>query len=188
MKFLKYILIGVPLLLILVIGVGAFFLYTLDLNSYKSLIVKKAQEATGRELVISGDIDHKLFPRLGLTLGSTTFGNAEGFGDQPMASIEEVDINVAVLPLFKGKIEASKVKLHGLTMNLHKNAQGVSNWDDLISEENVARMKLRFGIETRRHWQARPACHPKRFQQPIGRHLRPYQSLDCRSRALIGDR
>ena len=137
MKFLKYILIGIPLLLILIIGVGAFFLYTLDLNSYKSLIVKKTQEATGRDLVISGDIDHKLFPRLGLTLGSTTFGNAKGFGDQPMVSIEEVDINVAVLPLLKGKIEASKVKLHGLTMNLHKNAQGVSNWDDLISEENV---------------------------------------------------
>jgi len=136
MKIVKYILIAIPLLLILVIGAGAFFLYTLDLNSYKSLIVEKAQEATGRELVISGDIGHKLFPRLGLTLGSTTFGNAEGFGDVPMASIEEVDINVAVLPLLKGKIEASKVKLHGLKMNLHKNAQGVTNWDDLIADES----------------------------------------------------
>ncbi len=138
MKIVKYILIAIPLLLILIIGVGAFFIYTLDLNSYKSLIVEKAQEATGRELIISGEIEHKLFPRLGLSLGSTTFGNAEGFGDAPMASIESVDINVAVLPLLKGKVEASKVKLHGLKMNLHKNAQGVTNWDDLMPEESAA--------------------------------------------------
>ena len=135
MKIIKAILIAIPLLIILIIGAGAFFLYTLDLNSYKSLIVEKTQEATGRTLAIDGEIGHKLFPRLGLTLGSTTFGNAKGFGDAPMASVEEVDINVAVMPLLKGKIEASKVKLHGLTMNLHKNAQGVTNWDDLIPEE-----------------------------------------------------
>lgn len=134
MKIIKYILLGIPLLLILVFGGLAFFLYTLDLNSYKSLIIEKAEAATGRELVISGDIKHSLFPRLGLSLGSTTFGNAEGFGDAPMASIEEVGINVAVLPLLKGNVEASKVMLHGLKMNLHKNAQGVTNWDDLVKE------------------------------------------------------
>lgn len=134
MKIIKYILIAIPLILVLVVGALAFFLYTLDLNSYKSQIVDIAKEKTGRELIISGDIGNSLFPRVGLTLGSTTFGNAAGFGDEPMASIEEVDINVAILPLLKGKIEASKVKLHGLKMNLHKNAQGVTNWDDLVSE------------------------------------------------------
>ncbi len=137
MKIIKYILIAIPLLIILVIGAGAFFLSTLDLNAYKSLIVEKTKEATGRELTITGDIGHQLFPRLGLSLGNTTFGNAEGFGQKPMASIEEVDINVAVMPLLKGKIEASKLKLHGLKMNLHKNAQGVTNWDDLIPEETT---------------------------------------------------
>ncbi len=134
MKLIKYILLGIPLLLVLIIGGLAFFLYTLDLNSYKEQIVNAAKENTGRDLVIEGDIEHSLFPRLGLTLGSTTFGNAAGFGDTPMASIDEVDINVAVLPLLKGKVEASKVKLHGLKMNLHKNAKGVTNWDDLVTE------------------------------------------------------
>ncbi len=137
MKFIKILFIAIPLILVLVIGAGAFFLYTLDLNSYKSLIVEKVQESTGRQLTIEGDIGHKLFPRLGLSLGSTTFGNADGFGDAPMASVEEVDINVAVMPLLKGKVEASKVKLHGLKMNLHKKANGVTNWDDLIPEESA---------------------------------------------------
>ncbi len=134
MKILKYILIAIPLLLILVLGAGAFFLSTLDLNDYKEQITSIVKEKTGRDLVIAGDIKNSWMP-LGLTLGNTSFGNAPGFGEQPMISVEEVDVHVQLLPLLSGKVNASKIKLHGLIANLQKNAQGVSNWDDLIPEE-----------------------------------------------------
>ena len=134
MKVIKYLFIGIFALLVLGIGAASFFLYTLDLNAYKELIVEKAQEATGRTLDIQGDIGHSLFPRLGLTLGQTQFGNAPGFGDAPMVSVEEVDVHVEFLPLLKKKIHASKIKLHGVNANLQTNAKGVTNWDDLISE------------------------------------------------------
>ena len=111
-----------------------FFLSTLDLNNYKELIAKKTKEATGRDLVITGDIKNSWWP-LGISLGKTTFGNAPGFGNAPMATVDEVSISVAVLPLLKSKVEASKLILHGLKVNLSKNAQGVTNWDDLIPEE-----------------------------------------------------
>lgn len=135
MKIIKYLFIAIILLIVVVVGAGVFFIKTLDLNNYKELIVNKTKEATGRNLIIAGDIEHTLWPRLGLTLGQTTFGNASGFGDKPMATVEKVNINVAVLPLLKSKVEASKLVLHGLKMNLHKNAKGVSNWDDLMPEE-----------------------------------------------------
>ncbi len=138
MKVIKYLFIAIFLLIVLVLGAGAFFIKTLDLNNYKELIVNKTKEATGRDLVISGDIEHTLWPRLGLTLGQTTFGNAPGFGDAPMATIEKININVAVMPLLKKKVEASKLVLHGLKVNLHKNTQGVTNWDDLIPEESAS--------------------------------------------------
>ncbi len=137
MKIIKYLFIAIILLIVVVIGGGAFFLSTLDLNNYKELIASKTKEATGRDLVISGDIENSWWP-LGLSLGQTTFGNAPGFGDAPMATVDEVSISVAVLPLLKSKVEASKLILHGLKMNLHKNAQGVTNWDDLISDETVS--------------------------------------------------
>lgn len=137
MKVIKYLFIALILLVVLVVGAGAFFIKTLDLNNYKELIVNKTKEFTGRDLVIAGDIEHTLWPRLGLTLGQTTFGNAPGFGDAPMATVEKVDINVAVMPLLKKKVEASKLVLHGLKMNLHKNSQGVTNWDDLLPEEKT---------------------------------------------------
>ncbi len=136
MKILKYILIAIPLLIILVIGVGAFFLSTLDLNNYKEQITSIVKEKTGRDLVITGEIKNSWMP-LGITLGNTSFGNAPGFGEQPMVSVNEVDVHVQLLPLLSGKINASKIKLNGLMANLQKNAQGVSNWDDLIPEEST---------------------------------------------------
>jgi AsmA protein len=138
MKVVKYLFIAIFLLIVVVLGAGVFFIKTLDLNNYKELIVKETKKATGRDLVISGDIEHTLWPRLGLTLGQTTFGNAPGFGDAPMATIEKININVAVMPLLKKKVEASKLVLHGLKVNLHKNAQGVTNWDDLMPEESAS--------------------------------------------------
>ncbi len=133
MKIIKYLLIAIVLLIVVVVGGGAFFLSTLDLNNYKELIATKTKEATGRDLVIAGDIKNSWWP-LGISLGETTFGNAPGFGNAPMATVDEVSISVAVLPLLKSKVEASKLILHGLKVNLYKNAQGVTNWDDLIPE------------------------------------------------------
>ena len=51
-----------------------------------------------------------------------------------MASVDEVDIRVALSPLFTGQIQAAKVKLHGLKVNLQKNAKGVTNWNDLLKK------------------------------------------------------
>ncbi|QMU61814.1 MAG: AsmA family protein [Gammaproteobacteria bacterium] len=135
MKIIKYLVIAIILLVVVVIGGGVFFLSTLDVNNYKEEIASEVKKATGRDLVITGGIKTSWWP-LGLSLGETTFGNAPGFGDTPMATVEEVSISVAVLPLLKSKVEASKLILHGLKVNLHKNAQGVTNWDDLVSEES----------------------------------------------------
>ena len=134
MKAIKYLIIGIVLLVLIVVGVAGFFLSTLDLNNYKEQIMAIAKEKTGRDLVITGDIKNSWMP-LGITLGSTSFGNAAGFGDQAMVSVEEVDVHVELIPLLKKQVHASKIKLHGLKANLQKNAQGVSNWDDLIPEE-----------------------------------------------------
>ena len=132
MKVIKYTAIVIGVLLVLFIGAAIFFVATFDPNAYKVQIVAKTKEATGRELILDGDIEISVFPWLGFSLGSTTFGNAPGFGESPMASVEEVDVRIALAPLLKGQIHAAKIKLHGLQVDLQKNAQGVTNWDDLI--------------------------------------------------------
>lgn len=134
MKFIKYTAIIVSVLLVLFVAAAIYFVATFDPNAYKDQIVAKTKEATGRDLILDGDISISVFPWLGFSLGSTKFGNAPGFGEVPMASVEEVDVRIALAPLLKGKINAAKIKLHGLHVDLQKNVNGVTNWDDLIKE------------------------------------------------------
>jgi AsmA protein len=132
-KLLKFILVSaVSLLVLAAVIIGGIFLFV-DPNEYKGEITAAAQEATGRQLTITGDIKLSIYPWLGLSLGATKLSNAEGFGKKSFASVETIDIKVKLLPLFQQRLEMQKIRLHGLRANLAKNKEGVSNWDDLVS-------------------------------------------------------
>ena len=141
-KFLKYFLIlTLSLLLILIIAIAGLFIF-IDPNDYKNEITSKVQDATGRHLTISGDINFSLFPWLGLSLGETTLSNAEGFGNRPFASVNQVDIKVKLFPLLlQQQIEMQKVRLHGLQANLAKDKTGHNNWDDLTTAKPITEKK-----------------------------------------------
>jgi AsmA protein len=131
MKWLKWAVwaaVAVVLVLVVVIGI---FVATFDPNAYKARITQGVQEATGRELAIEGEIGLTFFP-LGFSLGETRLSNAAGFGDMPFASVEEVAVRVAILPLLKNEVRIDRVVLRGLSLDLQRNAQGVTNWDDLV--------------------------------------------------------
>ena len=133
-KFLKITLytLGAAVLLITLTLVG--ILLFVDPNDYKDDITTAVHDATGRELTIDGDLELSVFPWLGLSLGQTRLGNAAGFGDQPMAQIEAVDIKVKLLPLLESQLEMKTVLLRGLQLNLARRADGSSNWDDLTGQ------------------------------------------------------
>ena len=131
MKWLKWALWAVgAVLLVLIVAIG-IFVVTFDPNAYKERITTQVHEATGRDLVIEGEIGLTFFP-LGFSLGETRLSNAPGFGDDPFASVAEAAVRVAILPLLKNEVRVDRVVLRGLTLDLQRNAQGVSNWDDLV--------------------------------------------------------
>lgn len=130
-RLLKWLfgLIGAVLLLLVVAAVAAMLF--IDPNDYRDTIAGQVKEQTGRDLTIEGDIKLSLFPWLGLELGAMELGNAEGFGDQPMARITAAEARVKLLPLFKLQTEIDTVLLRGLELNLQRGVNGESNWDDL---------------------------------------------------------
>ncbi len=115
----------------LLIAVAVVLPLVVDPNDYKEEITKAAKESTGRELTIDGDLKLSLFPWIGVEMGKTSLSNAIGFGDKPFAAIDEVDVKVKLLPLLSKQVEVSTVVLKGLDLNLAKNSEGVTNWDDL---------------------------------------------------------
>ena len=135
-KFLKIILGLVALAAGLILVLAIVLPFIIDPNDFKNQIAAAVQENTGRTLSIDGDISLSVFPWLGLEIGPTRLSNAQGFGEQPMASMEKVQVRVKLLPLLHKQLEMDTIRLSGLRLDLGKDASGRSNWDDLLSEAN----------------------------------------------------
>jgi len=132
-KTIKIFLYTIGILVFLVIAAALAATLLINPNDYKDDIVKVVHDKTGRELQLKGDIKLSLFPWLGLELGQTSLGNAPGFGAQPMASIDKVDVKLKLLPLLRKEVEVDTIVLDGLKLNLRRNKVGATNWDDLVS-------------------------------------------------------
>lgn len=134
MKLLLKILSGlIALVLILVLG----FAFTFDANDYKQNLVTLVKEKTGRTLSVPGDISLSLFPWIGLELGKVELSNAKGFEKKPFIKIDHLQVRAKLLPLLRQQLEADTLKVKGLTLNLAKNKEGISNWADLVQENKT---------------------------------------------------
>lgn len=131
MKVLKVLAIAVvALVAVVVIGAG-IFIATFNPEKYKDELIARVKAETGRDLVLSGPLEVALWPKLRLKAGPLTLGNAAGFGDEPMLAAQDIQVAVATWPLLEKRVEMDTVVLHGVSVNLARNAEGVTNWEDL---------------------------------------------------------
>ena len=127
-SLLLKVLIGVIVTIAIAVGV---IVATVDPNDYRDEITQVVKKETGRDLTIDS-ISLSLFPHLGLNLENSTLSNATGFSQKPFLHIDKVEVGAAIIPLLSQQLEVDALRLYGLDLNLEKNAQGVSNWDDLV--------------------------------------------------------
>jgi AsmA protein len=140
-KLLKIILSVAGLLVALIVVAAIVLPLVVDPNDYKQEIMTAVHDKTGRTLEIDGDISLSVFPWLGLDIGSTRLGNAAGFTDPYMASMETVQVRVKLLPLLRKQLEIDTVKLDGLQLNLARDKSGKTNWDDLGAAKSAPETK-----------------------------------------------
>lgn len=137
-------LVKILLLLVAgVIGLGivasvALFMF-FDPNDFRQDISDRVKTATGRELVIEGDLSLSIFPWLAIEIGRTELGNAAGFSEKPFLSFDSARLSVRMLPLIvRQEITVGTAALDGLIVNLEVAADGSNNWDDLSDVESSA--------------------------------------------------
>jgi AsmA protein len=133
-KLIRYVLIGLAVIVVLLIVVVGVFVAVFDANAYKQDMSSLVLERTGRELQFQGDVSLTIFPALGMKLGGLSFANATGFGASPMVRISEASISVDLLSLLRFAPEIDKLILRDLEINLIRNKAGVNNWDDLMAK------------------------------------------------------
>lgn len=131
MSLVKKILIAVfSLLLLIVIAIAVIFA-TVDPNDYRDKITEVVKDKTGRDLHFD-NIELAFFPNIGANLEGVTLSNAADFEDEQFLKVSKVQISVAIIPLLSSQLELDKLTLHDLDVRLARNADGVTNWDDLI--------------------------------------------------------
>lgn len=128
-KLIKLAGIVVAVVVTLLVAVVVLVTTVIDPNDYKDDITKAVSENTGHTLVIEGDLALSFFPWVGIEVGKARLAGAPGFGETPMARIEQVNIKVKLLPLFGRKVEMDTVVLDGVALNMVKNASGKGNWE-----------------------------------------------------------
>ena len=131
MKLIKKLLITLIVIVLLVIGVVAVAITTFDANAYKADIAEQVKEETGRDFNISGDINLTIYPWLGLEVSGVQLSNADGFGEAPFLNADTFKVRAKLLPLLRKELEMDTLILQGVNLNLAKNAEGKTNWDDL---------------------------------------------------------
>ena len=132
MKKLLKALLWLVVVVVVLVGAAAVLIPMLfDPNDYKDTIAGQVKDQTGRELAIEGDLKMSVFPWLGVDIGPTSLGNAAGFTAPVFARSERVQVRVKLMPLLERRIEMDTVTVHGLQVNLERDAKGRTNWEDL---------------------------------------------------------
>jgi AsmA protein len=153
-RLLKWFSLGLGALVALLVIAILVMVWLVDPNSFKSRIEGAVRDATGREFTLVGDIELGFFPWLALRTADGQFGNAPGFGDQPMVTWKRAQLGAKLLPLLRGELIADRVILEGADVRLVRHADGQANWEGIggnqPADPNARPMELRIdGIEVR---------------------------------------
>ncbi len=97
-------------------------------NMLRRPIERRVTAATGREFHINGDLRVTLSMKPRVTMDRLTFGNLPGNEDPLMASADQLQFRLHLMPLLRRDVELSEVRLLRPTLLLEKNLAGVSNW------------------------------------------------------------
>lgn len=115
--------------IVLLLIAAAIAVATIDVNTFIGPMLARVKQETGRELAIRGgaDISLSLEPRL--RLRDVTFGNVPGAKTRDMVTAREVDLQVALLPLLRRKVDVIRFTLVDPRIVLETDATGHGNWE-----------------------------------------------------------
>ena len=123
----------VALLLLIIAVLAAYLAFVFDPNDYRERIAREVEERTGRNFAIEGDLALSVFPWIGIELEGAHFGNAEGFGPEPFASMGEIEVRARLIPLLRSELEVDRIVLRDVSLALERDASGRTNWADLVA-------------------------------------------------------
>lgn len=125
---MRWILRAVGVIVILAMLAVAGLLLIPD-QRIAAYVGQKFQEATGRELKITGEIGPMVWPMLGVRLEGIEIANAGWAADAPMLKAEGLLVGVNPVALLSGEVKIRKIELLRPRIRLERAANGQGNWE-----------------------------------------------------------
>ena len=125
---LRIALIVLAAIVVVLVGAGAVLLSQFDPNSYKPQIEAAVKRATGRDLALNGKIGLALSLTPTIAVQDVAFANPPGFSRPQMATLQSVELRLALLPLLSRRIQINSLVLNHPDILLETNAAGAPNW------------------------------------------------------------
>ena len=126
-KIVKWSVIAFLGVMVAAVGAGYVILAGYDFNSLKPQITDAARNATGRELVINGNIDLAISLHPALVVENIRFQNA-AWGSRPdMAMLKKLEVKLALVPLLGGTVEIERLILLEPDILIETDESGASN-------------------------------------------------------------
>jgi uncharacterized protein involved in outer membrane biogenesis len=125
---IKRLLTGAAI--VVVGGVAAMFaiLRSVDFNSYKDIVAQQVKAATGRDLVLAGDVKIGLSLIPHLEIDQVSFRNADWGSEPQMLKLDKLEADIAIIPLLSSQIRIRQVRLVGADILLETDKNGQGNW------------------------------------------------------------
>lgn len=134
-KWFKRIVISIVVLMIVAfIGIAVFIL-NFDPSAYKDKLAQMIKTQYNRDLVVAGDIELSLFPRIGLSMENISL--TEPSSQERFVDIDKVRMAVALWPLISNRFLVDHLAIDGLKANIKRDEQGHYNFEDLLRQSLV---------------------------------------------------
>lgn len=124
---LKKILIGTGVLLVVVLGGALIAPSFIDWNARLPDITRQVKSATGRDLAVDGRLELRVLPTPMLTARGVKLGNVPDGQAPYMATLDAVEVRVALMPLLSGEVQVERIRLVKPTFAIEKYADGRTN-------------------------------------------------------------
>ena len=138
LKISAYVFIA----LLAITGLGAWYASSyVNPTKLTKLLSATVFEATGRQLTISGSVSLSVFPAIIVKAEQVSLSNASWASNPNMVTLREIELDIRLLPLLKGKVEIGAIHLQGLEAYLQKNQAGEGNWNLVQLPVNVGNLQ-----------------------------------------------
>ena len=125
---MRYVLIGLGVLAILLLGVVFVVPTLVPSETYRTRIQEQLSAELGRDVVVSGDVRLSTFPAIRARTGAVRVANPDGFAQPDLATLQGLDAKIRLLPLLSRRVEIKSFTLREPVITLERRADGAVNW------------------------------------------------------------